>query len=199
MQDQEELEAMCAPPPKDPPDTHAGPNGAAPPHAPASSSSAHAAPSAFSPRGAAGDATPAAGATPRDPPGPAPEAAAAAAAAAADDDPGANPRPAWGMSHLMAITDGATAAARFAGGGSDDMPTVVSAGPAVARGGRGRWEVRFDKKGAGVTKVWFDQGGLAAGRCLTRIRLEFDRWVRLDTQGQNLAIRAGFDLNLTIF
>ena len=69
----------------------------------------------------------------------------------ADDDPGANPRPAWGENHLMTVAD-ATASARFAGGGRD-MPTVLSAGPPVARGGRGRWDVRFDKKGAGVTKV----------------------------------------------
>ncbi len=145
---------MCAPPPKDPshPYPHDAPNGAATP-APSSSLSPCA--------GAAGAAsTPGGGATPRGPPGPAlppppmaAVAAAAAAASAADDDPGANPRPAWGMCHLMAVTDGATAAARFAGGGSDDMPTAVSAGPPVARGGRGRWEVRFDKKGAGVTKV----------------------------------------------
>jgi hypothetical protein len=65
-----------------------------------------------------------------------------------DDDPGENPQPAWGDNHLMAITD-ATATARFAGGGRD-MPTVLSAGAAVVRGGRGRWDVRFDKKGAGV-------------------------------------------------
>mmetsp|Transcript_24346 Transcript_24346/g.65105 ORF Transcript_24346/g.65105 Transcript_24346/m.65105 type:complete len:138 (+) Transcript_24346:74-487(+) len=55
-------------------------------------------------------------------------------------------RPQWGNGHLVAIADGGTTAtARFAGGGSDDVPTAVSAGPAVERGGHGVWEVRFDK------------------------------------------------------
>ena len=70
-------------------------------------------------------------------------------------------RPPWGTCHLCQTT-GSTAFARFGGGGSSDVPTACSNLVASGPTGRAYWEVRFDKKGAGLCKVGlahFHQGG----------------------------------------
>jgi hypothetical protein len=71
------------------------------------------------------------------------------------------PRPPWGTCHLCQTT-GSAAFARFGGGGSSDVPTACSKLVATGPTGRAYWEVRFDKKGAGLCKVGlahFHEGG----------------------------------------
>lgn len=71
------------------------------------------------------------------------------------------PRPPWGTCHLCQTT-GSAAIARFGGGGSSDVPTACSKLVATGPTGRAYWEVRFDKKGAGLCKVGlahFHEGG----------------------------------------
>jgi len=71
------------------------------------------------------------------------------------------PRPDWGVCHLCQ-TNGSAAFAKFGGGGSSDVPTACSKLVATGPVGRAYWEVRFDKKGAGLCKVglaYFHTGG----------------------------------------
>lgn len=71
------------------------------------------------------------------------------------------PRPHWGTCHLCNV-NASSASAKFGGGGSSDVPTACSKIMATGPSGRAYWEVRFDKKGAGLVKVglaYFHEGG----------------------------------------